>query len=95
MQKAIDQLVAMGALSKGTGTKDLKISDPQKMKDNMPTALVAGLNPGLKVQSGSSPEQQIQARSKTSRRATMLTGPQGLKDTDLKLKRKRLLGTET
>lgn len=95
MQKAIDQLVAQGALTKGTSTKDVKISDPQKMKDNMPMAIVAGLNPGLKVESGSNPEQQIQAKTKTSRRTTMLTGPQGLKDTDLKLKRKRLLGTET
>lgn len=89
MQKAIDQLVGMGALKKVTKASDFAgaIKDPKKIPD------FAG--PALKVESGSSPEQQIQSKSKTSRRATMLTGPRGLKDTDLKVKRKKLLGTES
>jgi len=100
MQRAVDQLIAQGALKKGTSLKDYTPAETKKLQDNMPMAFVGSLNPGLKVESGSSPEQQIQAKSKTSksktsRRSTMLTGPQGLKDTDLKVKRKRLLGTES
>jgi len=105
MQRAVDQLIAQGALKPGTSLKDYTPAETKKLQDNMPMAFVRGLNtldPDLKVTGtvgGPSPAQQIQSKSKTksktSRRSTMLTGPQGLRDTDLKVKRKRLLGTES
>jgi len=93
MQRILDQMIEMGAIKK-VGDMN-KITDPKKASKDLPTAMLRSLNPPKTVEAGSSPEQQIQSKSKTSRRATMLTGPQGLKDTDLKVKRKRLLGTES
>ena len=100
MQRILDQMIEMGAIKK-VGDMN-KITDPKKASKDLPTAMLRSLNPPKTiVQPGSNPEQQIQAKAKTktrskiSRRATMLTGPQGLKDTDLKVKRKRLLGTES
>ncbi len=94
MQRILNEMVEMGAIKKVGDIN--KFTDPKKASEALPTAMLRSLNPPKTiVQPGSNPEQQIQAKAKTSRRATMLTGPQGLKDTDLKLKRKRLLGTET
>jgi len=93
-QRILDQMIEMGAIKK-VGDKNT-FPDPKKAAKDLPTAMLRSLNPPKTiVQPGSNPEQQIQAKAKTSRRTTMLTGPQGLKDTDLKVKRKRLLGTET
>lgn len=97
MQRAIDQLVAQGALKKGTSLKDYKPAETKKLQDSMPMAIVGSLNPGLKV-SGSGPEKQIQAKApttKTTRRSTIMTSPQGLQ-ADADIKRKKLyLGSET
>jgi len=94
MQRILDQMIEMGAIKKVGDIN--KFTDPKKAAKDLPTAMLRSLNPPKTiVQPGSNPEQQIQAKAKTSRRTTMLTGPQGLTDTDLKLKRKRLLGTET
>lgn len=85
MQKAIDQLVAQGALKKVTKPSDFMgaIKDPKKIPDFAgPAVMTPGLTSKAKP-------------TKTTRRSTIMTSAQGLQ-ADADIKRKKLyLGSET
>lgn len=87
MQKAIDQLVAQGALKKVTKPSDFMgaIKDPKKIPDFAgPAVMTPGLTSKAKAPT-----------TKTTRRSTIMTSPQGLQ-ADADIKRKKLyLGSET